>query len=256
MGKKDKKLVVVADDFGWTKAISDGIIKSYLDGIVTEVSLIIDYPATSYAVQLAKERKIKDIGIHMVLKGLNSVGKILKKKDYIELFSHKTSNEIEKLAKDELDAFADIVGTKPTHVIPHYGIHGNLKLLSFLIAYLEENKIPMRLPRTALTGGFNENYAAEIMLKRTTVKTTLHLFAHVEGSNLEAIKKSFLEELSEVKANETAEIMLHPGYFDEEILKMSSLTYERARDLALSLDFDFRDRIKTMGFEFVSYSEL
>jgi len=76
------------------------------------------------------------------------------------------------------------------------------------------------------------------------------------GDDIKQIKEAFINDLKTVKDSESAEIMFHPGYFDAEILKYSSLGYERARDLALSLDEDFRKRISQMSFKIVSYSKL
>jgi len=256
MSKKAKKLVVVADDFGWTKAISDGIVKSYKEGITNEVSLILNYPASDYATNLVRQEKLENIGIHMVLIGYKSIGRLYKREDYIKLFTSKTDKEIERLALNELVLFKKLVGKNPTHIVPHYGIHGNLKLLTILIKYAKENGLAIRIPKTALKGDFGENYAAEILLKRSRVTSTDHLFAHVLGDDIKQIKEAFINDLKTVKDSESAEIMFHPGYFDAEILKYSSLGYERARDLALSLDEDFRKRISQMSFKIVSYSKL
>lgn len=248
-----KKLVVVADDFGWTKAINEGIVKSYKDGIVSEISLMLNSPATDYAFELIKKHKLKDVGLHMLLISKRNFNR----KDYAELFMKKSASYIEKLAITELNLFEKLVGRRPTHIIPQYGIHGNLKLLQVLIEYVKERNIPMRIPKTAMSDANpDENYAAEIMLKRSGIKTTSHLFGHVTGCDLMEVKDKFLDELKVVKVGEIAEILLHPGYFDAEILKYSSVGYERARDLALSLDNDFRSRIEKMGFKIVSYSEL
>lgn len=94
------------------------------------------------------------------------------------------------------------------------------------------------------------------MFKRSNVRTTDHLFGHVTGYNIELIKKLFLDDLAVVKEDESVEILVHPGYFDSEILNYSTLGYERTRDLVLSLDDDFRVQIENLGFKIISYSKL
>lgn len=96
-----KKLVVVADDFGWTKAINEGIVKSYKDGIVSEISLMLNSPATDYAFELIKKHKLKDVGLHMLLISKRNFNR----KDYAELFMKKSASYIEKLAITELNLY-------------------------------------------------------------------------------------------------------------------------------------------------------
>lgn len=248
-----KKLVVVADDFGWTKAVNKGVVKSYKEGIVSEISLMLNSPATNHAIDFIKKLNIKDVGLHMLL--INK--RIVKRSDYANLFKEKPASYIESLALSELELFKTLVGRKPTHIIPQYGIHGNLKLLQVLIDYVKEEGTPMRIPKSAMSkANPDENYAAEIMFKRSGVKTTNYLFGHVTGCDLKEVKDKFLDELRAVRDGESAEILLHPGYFDAEILRYSSVGYERARDLALSLDDEFKTKIERMGFKMVSYSQL
>ncbi|MBU1110345.1 ChbG/HpnK family deacetylase [Patescibacteria group bacterium] len=248
-----KKLIIVADDFGWTRPINEGLVRSYEEGIVSEISLMLNSPATDHALQFIKKHRLNNVGLHMLLINKQNFNR----DDYVKLFQNKSSASIEKLAISELELFEKLVGKKPTHIIPQYGIHGNLKLLQILINYVKEENIPMRIPRTALSNANpDENYAAEIMFKRSGIKTTNYLFGHVTGCDLVEVRDKFLDELRIVKEGESAEILLHPGYFGAEILKYSSVGYERARDLALSLDDSFKKSIMKMGFEILSYSQL
>lgn len=251
-----KKLIVVADDFGWTEQVNKGILKTYKKGLVTEISLMIGAPASKDAIKIIKKEKIVDVGLHLGLVPFSKENIFMKRDDYINLFKEKTSDEIEELVTTELNEFEEQLNSTPTHIIPQYGIHGNLKLLQILISYCKKNKVAMRLPKTVLTGNFSENYAGEIMIKRENIKTTEHLFAYIEGNNNDKIKKQILDDLNTVGDGETTEILFHPGYFDEKILKLSSLNYERARDIAICLDKELINKVTEMGFQIVSYKDL
>lgn len=50
-----KKLVVVADDFGFSEAYNYGVIKAYKEGIVTVLSLMSNMKAAAHAVELWKK---------------------------------------------------------------------------------------------------------------------------------------------------------------------------------------------------------
>lgn len=252
-----KRLVVVADDFGWTKGCNEGIYRGYSEGIVTEVSLMLNAPASDDAINLIAEKKIKNVGIHMALIGYNEHGRSFKRDDYVRIFKEKPYQEIEALAEKEVNEFETSIGHKPTHICPQYGIHGNLKLLTYLLSYAYKNNIPVRIPRTTLVGDIDENYAAEIMLRRSGVRTTNHLFGHIVTTpELNSVEAEFISDLKTVKDTETAEILTHPGYFDMDLLNLSSLAYERVRDLALVLSKPFRKELERMNFKLVSYSEI
>jgi len=63
-----KRLIVNADDLGLSRGITDGIFLSHLKGIVTSASLMVNQPATEYAVKcLYNEVRTLDVGIHLNL---------------------------------------------------------------------------------------------------------------------------------------------------------------------------------------------
>ncbi len=51
-----KKLVVVADDFGFCASVNLGILKSYTQGIVTEISLMVNSNSSKEAIELIKKK--------------------------------------------------------------------------------------------------------------------------------------------------------------------------------------------------------
>lgn len=64
---KKIRLIVNADDFGWTRGISDGILLAYRSGIVTSTSLMVNQPATRYAVQQLPSAPGLSVGVHLNL---------------------------------------------------------------------------------------------------------------------------------------------------------------------------------------------
>jgi chitin disaccharide deacetylase len=63
----DKRLIINADDLGLSRGITDGILLAHRDGILTSASLMVNQPATEYAVrQLSTVPKL-DVGIHLNL---------------------------------------------------------------------------------------------------------------------------------------------------------------------------------------------
>jgi predicted glycoside hydrolase/deacetylase ChbG (UPF0249 family) len=62
-----KRLIVNADDLGLSHGITDGILLAHREGIVTSASLMVNQPATDYAVAKLREAPNLDVGIHLNL---------------------------------------------------------------------------------------------------------------------------------------------------------------------------------------------
>ena len=65
--KSSKRLIVNADDLGLSRGITDGILLSHRKGIVTSASLMVNQPATDYAVGKLRGVPSLDVGIHLNL---------------------------------------------------------------------------------------------------------------------------------------------------------------------------------------------
>ena len=68
-----KRLVVNADDFGYTRDVNLGIIEAHTSGILTATTLMANGNAFEHAVALAKEHGRLDVGCHLVLVGGRSL---------------------------------------------------------------------------------------------------------------------------------------------------------------------------------------
>ncbi len=62
-----RRLIVNADDFGFTSGVNRAIVKAHTDGVVTSATLMANGPAFNQAQQLAKDLPNLSIGCHVVL---------------------------------------------------------------------------------------------------------------------------------------------------------------------------------------------
>src|ERR1700760_3328441 len=62
-----KRLIVNADDFGFTSDVNEGIVEAHRDGILTATTLMANGAAFDHAVSLARETPSLDVGCHLVL---------------------------------------------------------------------------------------------------------------------------------------------------------------------------------------------
>ena len=64
---KTRRLIVNADDFGWTRGITDGILRAHHEGIVTSASFLANQPASEYAIEQMRNAPKVGVGIHLNL---------------------------------------------------------------------------------------------------------------------------------------------------------------------------------------------
>lgn len=64
-----RRLIVNADDFGWTRDVNQGILRARRDGILRSTTLMANGAAFDDAVELARAHPDLDIGVHLTLVG-------------------------------------------------------------------------------------------------------------------------------------------------------------------------------------------
>ncbi|HTS06660.1 MAG TPA: ChbG/HpnK family deacetylase [Candidatus Eisenbacteria bacterium] len=62
-----RRLIINADDFGFTSGVNSAIVKAHRDGVVTSTTLMANGPAFTEVPQLAKELPNLSLGSHVVL---------------------------------------------------------------------------------------------------------------------------------------------------------------------------------------------
>ncbi|MBI3780531.1 MAG: hopanoid biosynthesis-associated protein HpnK [candidate division NC10 bacterium] len=62
-----KRLIVTGDDFGLSSAVNQAIVRAHEQGLLTSASLMVNGPAASEAVALAKAHPRLAVGLHLVL---------------------------------------------------------------------------------------------------------------------------------------------------------------------------------------------
>mgnify|MGYP000764157150 FL=1 len=68
--------------------------------------------------------------------------------------------------------------------------------------------------------------------------------------------KLFFDNLEYLKGFEYVALVCHPGFVDADLLKLSSCSLERMRDLEFYLSTEMKDFILENGIELISFSDL
>jgi predicted glycoside hydrolase/deacetylase ChbG (UPF0249 family) len=133
-----RKLVVNADDFGFTRDVNQGIVEAHRQGILTATTLMATGAAFDDAVRLARENPTLDIGVHLVLVGEPpfppTVAQLM---HAVALGRIRIHDELQAQVRRILDA-----GLEPTHLDTHKHTHLLPPVLAAVAQLSEEYRIP------------------------------------------------------------------------------------------------------------------
>ncbi|MEX2104249.1 MAG: ChbG/HpnK family deacetylase, partial [Bacilli bacterium] len=129
----------------------------------------------------------------------------------------------------------------PTHIDSHHHVHSHEKVLPIVLELAERYSLPLR----------------KIALESTPygkVSSTSTFLYQFYGDHLSV--DSFIEGLDDVRDHATVEMMCHPAYVDESLLKGSSYVHQRLKELSILTDTRARDAINERNMELISYKQL
>lgn len=248
---KNKFLVINADDFGLTKGISEGIMDGYENGCITSTSMIVNFSSAQYAANLFQKCDGLGIGLHFnVTKGkpiCDSV-KVSSLLDENGEF-HSSSwyfNELNRVDEDELilelDAqyqrFVELLNRQPDHFDIHhvYDFYNNYP--KFYQYVLNLFNVPIRMD--VFPNDFNRT-------KICKIDTMMD-----EQVDIDRIGKF----INKTVDKNLYELPLHPGYVDDELINLSSMTYAREKDLEFVKDKSLKDKLEEYGIELIDFKTM
>jgi len=260
-----KRLVVNADDFGFTGDVNRGIVEAHRKGILTAATLMATGAAFEDAVRLAKENPALDIGCHLVLVGAprfpDSVAKLT---TAVTLGRIRIYDELLVQVRRIVDA-----GLKPTHLDTHKHTHLLPPVLAAVARISEEFGIrwvrrpfdfPMQpggagLTKRAVSGAFGlVRGRFERVLARHGCRSTDHFAGFQITGRFDA---SSLAGLIRALPEGSTEFMCHPGLCTEELRSARTrLKESREQELRALTAPEVRRALEETGVELVSYRDL
>jgi predicted glycoside hydrolase/deacetylase ChbG (UPF0249 family) len=125
-----KRLIVNADDLGFTAGVNRGIVEAHERGIVTSTSLMVDRPATEQGAEIARSTPRLSVGLHAVLDH----------QDELTVTAETCEAELER----QLARYEQLVGDRPTHIDSHHHTHRRPEINGVFVAFAERHALPMR----------------------------------------------------------------------------------------------------------------
>jgi len=283
-----RRLIINADDFGFTQGINRAIVEAHQAGIVTSTTLMAGGAAFAEAAALALSQTSLGVGCHVVLLGgspllkasevpsLAPDGKSFRR----ELASFAAAALAGRLKAEEIEAEAaaqirklQSSGIEVTHLDTHKHVHIFPAVLRPMLRAARacgvrgirnpfepgQSGLLMRqfslwrrwLGMTALrafAGAFNRLVAQGGMI------STEGILGVVATGRLNAeLLRGTIEQMPEG----TWEMVCHPGYDDAELRAMPTRLWEsRQEELKLFLSAETRDLLHAREVQLISYRDL
>ncbi|MGH9645574.1 MAG: ChbG/HpnK family deacetylase [Bryobacteraceae bacterium] len=260
-----KRLVVNADDFGFTRDVNAGIVEAHRHGILTATTLMANWGATSEAfddaVRLAKETPSLDIGCHLVLVG--APGFPLTIPELVRAVAFRRIPIYEELVK-QVRRIVD-AGLSPTHLDTHKHTHLLPPVLEAVGRISEEFKIPwVRRPFDfpMQSGGVGwKNRLMRLMSGRFRSVLARHHCRSTDwfaGFRLTGRYHSGdLAEIIRALPEGVTEFMCHPGRCGDDLRSARTrLKESREEELRALTALEVRTALAEAGVTLVSYREL
>ena len=185
------KLVINADDFGFSESINRGIINAFKSGIVSSATIMMNMPSVNHAVKLYKENNGLGLGVHLNItegkpleRKLHSVVKDNGEFHSIHDFKHLARADQDQIYKEMKAQINRLIseGISPTHLDNHHFIHKFRNIRETIYTLALEYNLPMRI--------CDENHRNEA--RKLGIKTVDFL---IDGFYKENATKEKLEEM-------------------------------------------------------------
>ncbi|HLG17956.1 MAG TPA: ChbG/HpnK family deacetylase [Blastocatellia bacterium] len=289
-----RRLIINADDFGFTRSVNAGIVRAFREGIVTSTTILANGDAFEDAAEYARTNPGLGVGCHLSLVGGRPVAppadvpSLVDERGMmpgslarlmIELARGVVRNDdIERELGAQIQRVID-AGISPTHLDTHKHSHVHPRVMAALARVANQFGIkcvrnpfePVKSlmitgPRARVTGRVFINQwamgaSASVVaprIKRLARARGLVLPDHFRGVALTGLLDGeAMRKIIKSLAPGTTELMCHPGAYDADLERSQTrLKRQRESELDALLDPALRRLIEDEGVTLISYREL
>ncbi len=210
-----RTLIVNADDFGLTGAVSRGILEAGRRGIVTSTTAIVNRPIDPALVAELVASGL-GVGLHLnltlgapvsdprrVASLVDGEGRFIR--DAREAAARARKDEARIELGNQIDAFRRLFGRFPTHLDSHHHVGRHEPILELVLDFAVAIRVPVR----------SQDDGVRAAARRLEVRTPDH-FMGESGAEPYWSAERVLEDLRALPGGVT-EFMTHPGYFDDDL---------------------------------------
>jgi predicted glycoside hydrolase/deacetylase ChbG (UPF0249 family) len=279
--RRRKRVIVNADDYGFSPGVTDGILRAHREGIVTSTTVMANMPGAEESLRRLREAPGLGVGVHLNItqgRPLSGEGAALASGDGV---MNRTATEIflacmrrpRLLSAVEAEFDAQIRwmldhAVRPTHLDSHRHTHAFWPIFLRVADLARRYGIRfVRWPCERLPGG---DWPAASM-KQRVVGLTLNWFSVADAvfrphlratrgtwgiAQTGCIDAGWLIRAARAVRPGVTEIMTHPGYGDDLLSGTTRLLESRRRELEALCDPAVRDAFARCGVELTHYGRL
>jgi predicted glycoside hydrolase/deacetylase ChbG (UPF0249 family) len=286
---KDTKLIINADDLGMSRGITDGILVAHRYGFLTSASLLVNMPASEYAVERVASAPKLGVGVHLNICQGRPISPASEVRSLVDAGGNfwAAAQMIRKLwawrinaAELETEFCAQIRwaknrGLELTHADSHHHMHIYPAALgAFSRALAAEGILCARAARCtqwaaeAGLGGPHEGgllRRLSVQAYRAAVQTTFLGGLISPGSRISFLsrdrhhagdlKLAWRSTLARLPAG-TFELACHPGLYQEGFSETDRICAQREAEFRWLTDPELREVVARNGIQLITYREL
>jgi predicted glycoside hydrolase/deacetylase ChbG (UPF0249 family) len=211
-----KRLIVNADDLGYSDGVNRGIREAHERGIVTSASLMVEGAAAEAA---ADATGALSLGLHAVL---DRGGELL-----------VPPAECERELERQLVRFEELVGRRPSHVDSHHFAHRRPEFAPAFSAFAERRGLPLRDVSVRHCGLFYGRWDGASHPEQVSVESMVAILRNLDEG--------------------TTELGCHPGCADG---LRSSYASEREWELETLTSPEVVEAVAQLGVELIGWADL
>lgn len=286
-----KRLIVNADDFGFTRGVNAGIVRAYRTGIVTSTTIMANGDAFEDAIELARANPGLGVGCHLVAVGgrpvaqsseisplLDGDGALPPTLMQLVIRIARRPIVAEVLVREFRSQLQRVIGAgiEPTHVDTHKHSHTHPQVMKALCRVIGEfgikrvrNPFERIVTNSRLSNFSNFAYLKQSGLSAAIQPGALMFKRFVREHDLKTPERFFgvkmtgmldsaaIQRIMENLGGGTSELMCHPGVCDDELERgRTRLKHERELELEALCDTSLRRVAEEQGIELINYREL
>jgi predicted glycoside hydrolase/deacetylase ChbG (UPF0249 family) len=269
-------LIVNADDFGLTRAVSRGILRAHREGIVTSASVLAVAPGFADSVRLLRDAPGLGVGVHLAAVGedppLSSPGRIPSLvgaggrfpsdwKAFLRRAAFVREQDLEEEFAAQIES-ARGAGIAVDHLDAHQHLHLLPRVRRVVLRLARRFRLrAVRVPRAGLRrpAGLPVRWLARGLARAAKREGLFHPdlsegFDDAGRMVLPALLKA-IEGIARSGAA-SAEIFVHPGERDDPERARYAWGYDWSGELAALLHPDARAAVAKAGFRLGTYRDL
>jgi len=274
-----RNLIIHADDGGLCHSVNRAIINALEKEIVTSTSLMVPCPAFNEIADYFSNNPNHDVGIHFTLTcgythnpwrpvaGKDKVPSLVNSDGYFwrtveEVIANAKLEDIETELRAQIEHFLK-KGLKATHFDSHRGVlFTDFRYLNVYIKLGLEYKIPPMLLRpTETTFKEAERQGIKIDPKEIEMLAGMGLpfleqlyMINENDLSFENRKDKYIQTIKQAPIG-VSQIIIHPGYDDDELNRLTSDGKDRNDDLIIFTDSKIKQMIEQQNINLIGWKQ-